>query len=95
MTESQSKVIRYAIYTRQSTERLDDFTSCDGQFVICQEFVEQSGEPGLHWCGSIDAEGYSGATPDCGEATTESRSPLSLSDDLLDLVNHSGASCSR
>lgn len=55
--------IRYAIYTRQSNQGLFDFSSCDSQFRTCQEHVEQSGEPSLHWTYKhFKDEGYSGST---------------------------------
>lgn len=58
-------VVRYAIYTRQSVERLEDFSSCRAQFHTCDDFAKQSGERGLIWCGQrFDDEGESGATLD-------------------------------
>ena len=58
-------MIRYAIYTRQSVEKLADFSSCDAQFHTCQDFANAIGEPNLHWCGQrFDDEGQSGATLD-------------------------------
>jgi len=58
-------VIRYAIYTRQSVDRLGDFSSCEAQFHTCQDFAKATGEPDLHWCGQrFDDEGESGATLD-------------------------------
>ncbi len=57
--------IRYAIYTRQSVERLADFSSCQAQFDTCRDLAEASGEPGQVWCGQhFDDEGQSGATLD-------------------------------
>jgi len=57
------KPIRYAIYTRQSVEKLADFSSCEAQFHTCREFIEASGERTLVWCGQrFDDEGQSGAT---------------------------------
>ena len=58
-------LFRYAIYTRQSVEKLADFSSCDAQFHTCQDFANAIGEPNLHWCGQrFDDEGQSGATLD-------------------------------
>jgi len=58
-------LIRYAIYTRQSSDGLLDFSSCDAQFQTCRDFAQQSGGPNLHWIGQhFDDEGYSGATLD-------------------------------
>lgn len=58
-------MIRYAIYTRQSVEKLADFSSCQAQFHTCQDFAQATGEPNLHWCGQrFDDEGQSGATLD-------------------------------
>jgi hypothetical protein len=36
--------IRYAIYTRQSNQGLFDFSSCDAQFLTCQNHIKKSGE---------------------------------------------------
>ena len=61
----KSKLIRYAIYTRQSKQGLADFSSCEAQFSTCSDFANQSGESNLHWIGQhFDDEGYSGATLD-------------------------------
>jgi len=58
-------LIRYAIYTRQSVEKLADFSSCDAQFQVCQDFADAIGERDRHWCGQrFDDEGQSGATLD-------------------------------
>jgi len=60
-----SRSFRYAIYTRQSTDTSADFSSCDAQFAVCQDFARETGETNLHWCGQrFDDEGYSGATLD-------------------------------
>jgi site-specific DNA recombinase len=65
MSASPSKPIRYAIYTRQSVDGLRDFSSCQAQFLLCQEHIRNSGESNLTWIGSrLDDEGYSGATLD-------------------------------
>ena len=57
--------IRYAIYTRQSNQGLFDFSSCDAQFLTCQDHVKQLGEPGLLWTGQhFKDEDYSGSTLD-------------------------------
>jgi site-specific DNA recombinase len=59
------KPIRYAIYTRQSVEKLMDFSSCDAQFDTCRDTAETVGGRNLIWCGQrFDDEGYSGATLD-------------------------------
>ena len=59
------KPIRYAIYTRQSVERLADFSSCQAQFDTCRDYAEAAGEPWQVWCGQrFDDEGQSGATLD-------------------------------
>ncbi|MEX2670823.1 MAG: recombinase family protein [Phycisphaeraceae bacterium] len=59
------KPIRYAIYTRQSVEKLVDFSSCEAQFHTCRDFAEATGERSLVWCGQrFDDEGESGATLD-------------------------------
>ncbi len=39
----QPKPIRYAIYTRQSVEKLADFSSCQAQFDTCRDFAEAVG----------------------------------------------------
>jgi DNA invertase Pin-like site-specific DNA recombinase len=63
MTFASPQPIRYAIYTRQSVEKLEDFTSCEAQFHTCQDFAKATGEPDLYWCGQrFDDEGESGAT---------------------------------
>jgi DNA invertase Pin-like site-specific DNA recombinase len=60
-----NKVIRYAIYTRQSVDKGDEFSSCEAQFVTCRDFAKETREPGVHWIGErFDAEGRSGATLD-------------------------------
>lgn len=57
--------IRYAIYTRHSTEQMDAFTSCASQKVICQDFIKATGESDLVWCGEdFDDNGYSGSNMD-------------------------------
>jgi len=64
-TSSSTKPIRYAIYTRQSVEKLADFSSCQAQFQTCQDFVAALNDPLLHWCGQrFDDEGQSGSTLD-------------------------------
>ena len=53
--------IRYAIYTRQSVEKLADFSSCQAQFQTCQDFVTALNDPRLQWCGQhFDDEGQLG-----------------------------------
>lgn len=65
MRRQTRQPIRYAIYTRQSVEKLGDFSSCQAQFHTCKDFAEATGEPNLHWCGQrFDDEGQSGATLD-------------------------------
>jgi len=65
MSSGAGHMICYAIYTRQSVGKAEDFSSCDVQFMTCQEFARAMGEPGLHWTGQrFDDEGYSGATLD-------------------------------
>ena len=65
MSTSRSKLIRYAIYTRQSRDNLQDLSSCQVQFMTCEDFARQTGETNLHWIGQrFDDEGYSGATLD-------------------------------
>lgn len=65
MSTSPSKVIRYAIYTRQSRDTLDSFSSCQVQCMTCEDFARQTGEVALQWIGQrFDDEGYSGATLD-------------------------------
>jgi len=55
----------YAIYTRQSLDKGDEFSSCEAQFVTCRDFAGKPGEPWLHWIGErFDDEGRSGATLD-------------------------------
>ncbi len=58
-------MIRYAIYTRQSVEKLADFSSCEAQFHTCRDFVNALNDQRLRWCGQrFDDEGQSGATLD-------------------------------
>ena len=65
MAPKPPAIIRYAIYTRQSVERLMDFSSCEAQFLTCRDFARETGEPILTWCGQrFDDEGYSGSTLD-------------------------------
>jgi len=65
MSSSSAKVIRYAIYTRQSTDNGDEFSSCQVQFATCQAAGNARGVPHLHWIGQhFDDEGFSGATLD-------------------------------
>ena len=55
----------YAIYTRQSTDTTADFSSCDAQYAVCQDFAKASGEANHYWCGQcFDDEGRSGVTLD-------------------------------
>ena len=37
--------VRYAIYTRQSTDKGDEFSSCEVQFLTCRESAEALGRP--------------------------------------------------
>ena len=65
MKRSDLTPIRYAIYTRQSVEKLADFSSCEAQFLTCRDFVNAMNDPLLHWCGQpFDDEGQSGSTLD-------------------------------
>jgi site-specific DNA recombinase len=58
-------IIRYAIYTRQSVEKVDRLSSCEVQFMTCRDFACAAGEANLHWTGQrFDDDGYSGATLD-------------------------------
>jgi site-specific DNA recombinase len=59
------RVVRCAIYTRQSVVRSDDadFTSCDAQREACRDFIRQRADAG--WIAidqRFDDEGESGAT---------------------------------
>jgi site-specific DNA recombinase len=57
--------VRCAIYTRQSVDAHDDFSSCRVQFDQCDAFVRS--QRGLDWIvveERFDDEGYSGASPD-------------------------------
>lgn len=57
--------IRCAIYTRQSVERKDDFTSCDVQREACEAYVGSMRREG--WCcldECFDDVGESGGSPD-------------------------------
>ena len=55
-----NKVIRYAIYTRQSVEKTDGLGSCEVQFITCRDHAQATGEANLHWTGQrFDDEGYS------------------------------------
>jgi len=61
----KAQPIRYAIYTRQSAEKLADFSSCEAQFHTCRDFLKAMNDPLLHWCGQhFDDEGQSGSTLD-------------------------------
>ena len=65
LMDRYDRLIRYAIYTRQSVDRLADFSSCQAQFHTCRDFAKATGEPYLHWCGQrFDDEGQSGAMLD-------------------------------
>ncbi|MCC6679471.1 MAG: recombinase family protein [Phycisphaeraceae bacterium] len=60
---ARQSVIRYAIYTRQSVDRLMDFSSWQAQFMTCRDFAHATGEPDLRWCGRhFEDEGQSGDT---------------------------------
>ncbi len=60
----QPTPIRYAIYTRQSTESHAVPSSCKAQFETCREHARSSGEK-LYWIGQrFDDEGFSGDTLD-------------------------------
>lgn len=65
MNADLGRPIRYAIYTRQSVDKGDEFSSCEVQFLTCQDFAKATGGPNLQWIGQrFDDEGYSGATLD-------------------------------
>lgn len=65
MSAHADNIIRYAIYTRQSVDTGDEFSSCEAQFMTCRDFATETGEPWLHWIGErFDDEGRSGATLD-------------------------------
>jgi site-specific DNA recombinase len=54
-------ICRLAIYTRQSLAHDDEFSSCDAQFEICQEFITANEAKGWVWCGwRYDDAGQSG-----------------------------------
>jgi len=58
-------VIRFAVYTRQSVDKGDEFSSCEAQFMTCRDFAKETREPNVHWIGErFDDDGYSGATLD-------------------------------
>ena len=53
----------FAIYTRQSVYKGDEFSSCDAQFMTCQDFAKAVGGPNQQWVGCrLDDEGFSGTT---------------------------------
>lgn len=55
----------FAIYTRQSTEPRDGFSSCEAQFQVCLDFAIAAGWPDDKWVGErFDDQGYSGASLD-------------------------------
>jgi len=61
----QAKRVRYAVYTRQSVDKGDEFSSCQVQFLTCKDSAKATGAPDLQWIGQrFDDEGYSGATLD-------------------------------
>ena len=63
MSATSPRIIRYAIYTRQSVDRGDSFSSCDVQFITCRAAAIASGRPELQWVDQhFDDVGYSGAT---------------------------------
>ena len=39
----QSKLVRYAIYTRQSVDKGGESSSCEVQFLTCQDFAKATG----------------------------------------------------
>jgi len=60
-----NNVIRYAIYTRQSVDKGDGFSSCEAQFMTCRAFANETGDPALDWIGEqFNDEGCPGATLD-------------------------------
>ena len=66
MSSRADNVIRYAIYTRQSVDKGDEFSSCKAQFVTCRDCAKETGEePWLHWISErFDDEGRPDATLD-------------------------------
>lgn len=63
MSRHAPEPIRYAIYTRQSVEKLAGFSSCEAQFQTYRDFVHSLGDRSLTWCGQrFDDEEQSGAT---------------------------------
>jgi site-specific DNA recombinase len=65
MSATSPRTIRYAIYTRQSVDRGDSFSSCDVQFITCRDSAMVSGRQELEWIGQrFDDLGCSGATLD-------------------------------
>jgi site-specific DNA recombinase len=65
MMGPQAKRVRYAVYTRQSVDKGDEFSSCQVQFLTCKDSAKATGAPDLQWIGQrFDDEGYSGATLD-------------------------------
>jgi site-specific DNA recombinase len=56
---------RFAIYTRQSVDTLQDVTSCETQFELCMATARAHGEHLANWVGvRFDDQGWSGATLD-------------------------------
>ncbi|MCE9565437.1 MAG: recombinase family protein [Planctomycetes bacterium] len=54
-------LLRIAIYTRQSRDHGDEFSSCDAQFDICHDFISANKTKGWVWCGKrYDDLGQSG-----------------------------------
>jgi site-specific DNA recombinase len=58
---SSSPPLAAAIYTRQSRNTRDEFSSCDAQFEICQSFLAMRQQQDWVWCGTrYDDQGESG-----------------------------------
>jgi site-specific DNA recombinase len=53
--------LQLAIYTRQSRDHDDEFSSCEAQFAICLDFIAANKTKGWVWCGQrFDDLGQSG-----------------------------------
>lgn len=53
--------LRIAIYTRQSRDTGNEFSSCDAQFETCPHFITANSSKGWVWCGErYDDLGQSG-----------------------------------
>ena len=63
---SKKPIVRYAIYTRQSTSAENRvLSSCDAQFSTCRDYVRAQGDSFWRWIGRrFDDVGESGASTD-------------------------------